>query len=1148
MGVAGTTEGGETGLRFAVLGPLEVTRSGERLPLGGRQQRAILAMLLAEPGTIVSVGRFGDTLWGQETPSGFVTTVRTYIFHLREVLEPDRGHGDPGKVLVTEPGGYRLDICGSVVDTAVFEDLVHAGRDALDRHAYEEASAALTRGLRLWRGEAFADIADLSFALPIVARLEAMRVIAQGLRIEADLALGRHAAVLPEIDRLVVEHPLQEQLHGQRITALYRLGRQSDALAAYRDIRSRLRDELGIEPGRQLKQLHRAVLAQDAVLDWHPPTAGDSPVPVAAATLDERGSPPPATPTGSLLLPANPGRSRLFGGRFQIASAVTAVLLSAGLLTVVVAQSTHSGASSFPANSVGYVNDDGSLGESVGVGLSPDGLTFGAGSLWAANRIDGTVSRIDPNTRVVLQTIPVGVLPNELAVTANDVWVVNFGDGTVTRINARTSIPVESVVVGNQPVGIASGPSGVWVANRGDNTIQRINPDTGKADKAVDVGDSPSGIAVDATGVWVCSDIDGTVSEFDPVSRQPGSSIPVGGGPAGIALTDDDVWVANQLSQTVTRIDRTTDATVTIPVGDGPHSVQVVGDGVWVSNEYDGTITRIDASSNQTQSWAVGASPRGLTEVDGRIWVASGAFAAAGHQGGTLRVVGDTIPGASGVVDPAAVDDPETISAERLVHDGLMAHAMSGGAASQSLVPDLALARPRPSNGDRTYAFALRPGIRYSTGREVHAADFRTGLLKALTVGGNQEYFAGIVGGRQCIDHPASCDLSAGLITDDAARRVIFNLVAPDPQFLQKLASFVYPVPPGTPATLSRGPVPGTGPYMIAAHVPNKQFSLKRNPHFRQWSFAAQPAGYPDVIDFRALPDGEAAAGQVVAGRADVANLSHSTSAGRQELARRYPAQYRTQVLAQTDFEYLNTAVAPFDDIRVRRALNYAVDRNQLVAIKSVAATYSATCQVLPPNFPSYRWYCPYTTGARDGRYHGPDLVKAKELVRLSGTRGMTVTIQGTPADHELSGYFATVLRSLGYPVRLRELPHSTRQGVFFRAQKQVQMASGPGWIADYPAGSNFYDAVFSCKTAIRGRGWYCDPKVERMAAGAHAAERSDPAKAGRLWTQVDRLITDDAPVVALGNATPATLISARVGNYQSSPVVGPMLSQMWVR
>ena len=497
------------------------------------------------------------------------------------------------------------------------------------------------------------------------------------------------------------------------------------------------------------------------------------------------------------------------------------------------------------------------------------------------------------------------------------------------------------------------------------------------------------------------------------------------------------------------------------------------------------------------------------------------------------------------MIDPAAVHDTVTMPAERFVYDGLVAHAMSDGVASQTLVPDPALALPRPSNGDKTYAFTLRPGIRYSTGREVHAADFRTGVLKALTVGGNRKYFASIVGGRQCIDHPASCDLSAGLITDDATRRVTFNLVASDSQFLHKLAYFVHPVPSGTPTTVSRSPVPGTGPYMIVAYVPGKKFTLARNPHFRQWSFAAQPDGYPDVIDFRRLTDGKAAA-EVIAGRADVAGFS-STAAVRADLARRYPAQFKEQLLAETSFEYLNTAMAPFDDIRVREALNYAVDRNRLVAIMGATARYRVTCQILPPNFPSYRWYCPYTTGARDGRYHGPDLAKAKELVRLSRTRGMAVTIRGTAEDHELNSYVATVLRQLGYTVKLREVSPTLDSGLL-RALRHVQITSAPGWIADYPAGSTFYDAVFSCKTAVVGAGWYCNPQVERAAAEANRTRVSDPAKASSLWTEVDRLITDGAPVVALGNATSTTLISRRVGNYQSSSLVGPLLSQMWVR
>jgi DNA-binding SARP family transcriptional activator len=143
LAVAGTTESGESGLHFAVLGPLQVTRKGERLALGGPQQRAVLALLLAEAGAVVSVGRLADALWGEDTPSGFVTTVQTYVFHLREVLEPGRGHGQTWRVLVTEPGsGYRLDTRGSSVDSVLFEGSVRAGRDAMGRGAYDEALIA----------------------------------------------------------------------------------------------------------------------------------------------------------------------------------------------------------------------------------------------------------------------------------------------------------------------------------------------------------------------------------------------------------------------------------------------------------------------------------------------------------------------------------------------------------------------------------------------------------------------------------------------------------------------------------------------------------------------------------------------------------------------------------------------------------------------------------------------------------------------------------------------------------------------------------------------------------------------------------------------------------------------------------------------
>ena len=902
--------------------------------------------------------------------------------------------------------------------------------------------------------------------------------------------------------------------------------------------------ELGIEPSVPLQQLHQDVLTHAEALDWRRPDdvsalAPESVIAPSSQELPVTTDEPPHEPSG-------PVSSRLRGPWARLATGAMAVVLATGAATVVAHPWIQSGPSSFPANSIGSINRDGSLEGSVNVGLSPDGLAYGGASLWVTNRTDGTVSRVDPKIRAVVQTIKVGASPVAITVTAHDVWVANFDDGTVSRINTLSNTVVDEIRVGVQPAAIASRPDGVWVANRGDGTIQRIDPATSRTDKPVAVGEGPDGIAIDKTSLWVCNAVDGTVVEIDPTTLQQGRSVVVGAGPRGVALTSGDVWVASQLSQSVTRISRTTGAVRTINVGDGPHSLVLAGDAVWVSNEYDGTITRIDPTSNAVaNSMYVGASPRGLTAAGGSIWVASGAFADAGHKGGTLRVVANQLPGELGV-DPTAGYDPYTDSAERLVYDGLVAFGMSGGLGSDSLVPDLAVALPRPSNANTTYAFTLRSGIRYSTGREVKAADFRTGLLKALTVGGNPEYYAGIIGGRNCIDHPATCDLSAGLITDNVTRSVTFNLVAPDSVFLDKLAWLVYPVPPGTPATMSRNPIPGTGPYLISAYEQGRKFSLRPNTYFRQWSFAAQPAGYPDVISFGKVADGKAATDEVTEGRADVARVWPASGSLRDDLAKTYPSQFKSQVRAQTVFEYLNTRMPPFNDLRVRQALNFAVDRNRLVDIQGANGLFHLTCQVLPPNFPSYHWYCPYTSGPANDAYDGPDLARARELVRLSGTRGTAVTVRGVAsgAGHTLNLYFATVLRQLDYRVRLQELPDDFD---FIGSGDKAQITSAPGWIADYPDASQFYDNVFSCRSAVAGIG-YCNPKIERVATEAHAAGLADPGRAARLWTEVDRLITDDAPVVSLGNNTATWFVSQTVGNYQSNALVGPLLSQIWVR
>jgi YVTN family beta-propeller protein len=1147
-------------LAFGLLGPLQVTRAGVPVPLGGRQQRAVLALLLAEGGTVVSLPRIADALWGEHVPAGFAATVQTYVFHLREVLEPGRERGMSARVLVTEPGGYRLRGGDAAVDATRFEQLVRDGRAQLAQHESAGAAASLTGALALWRGEVLADLADFDFVAPLAARLQQLRRSAIGSRIEAELALGHHHAAIGELDELVARHPLDEELHAARILALYRGGRQSDALDAYRGVRTVLRDELGIEPGSRLQQLHRDVLTHDPKLDR----------PSSSSEMTAGDGHPASVPeaTGAQSVPPGQGRRvRSRRRRWLIGAAAAAVLAAAGSITAVVAaNSPRSSLRALPANGVGAMHADGSLHDAVRVGLSPAGLAYGAGSLWATNTTDGTVSRIDPATHAVVDTIAVGAAPAAVTVTGDAVWVANSGDGTVSWINASSNTVVDTVRVGTLPSTIASGPGGLWVANSGDDTVQRIDPGTGETGPAIPVGAGPDGIAVDQHAVWVANGRDGTVSKLDAKTGARLKLIPVGAGAEGLAVVSGAVWVANSLELTVSRIDPATDRVVaTVQVGDGPSSVVAGPTSVWVSDEYDGTLAEIDsASDHERRRLSIGGSPRGLALVGSTLWLAVDAFSTPGHVGGTLTVdSASSLPGAVDGIDPANNDDWSFIEAEGLIYDGLVGFRhVDGAAGGVTLVPDLAATLPRPTDGGLTYAFTLRPGIRYSTGTTVQAADIRRGLQRALTLGSfTAGYYSGVVGARSCQAHPTSCDLSRGVWTDDATRRVTFHLTAPDPGFLDKLTRFVYPAPSDSPTMQVKAPQPGTGPYMISGYkAGEKQFTLTRNPYFRQWSYAAQPTGYPDVIRWRQVPELSRSVTDVVAGRADMLLIMNDTPREQlpilADLARRYPARLHPVLWFQTSYAFLNTAVAPFNDIRVRQALNYAVDRSHLVDLAGGAALAAPTCQFFPPDFPGYQHYCPYTAGpSGKAGYQGPNLAAARRLVAASATAGTAVTVVGPDINLASDEYFVSLLRELRYRAMLREIPDLNRYFAYvFDSRNRVQIGV-LYWAADFPTPANFFDVNLSCNSFVPANpasngnpSQYCRPAVDKLAAEALAAQTTDPTYSCRLWAQVDRTITDDAPVVATVNGKIETFVSTRLGNFQSNPQLGPLFDQMWIQ
>ena len=241
-------------LDFRILGPLEVSEDGRPLPLGGQKQRALLALLLLKAGKVVSTDRLIDELWAGEPPRTAATSLQNLISALRRLL---------GRELVaTRPPGYLLDVDPGGVDVFRLDALLVEAKQADP----SERADLLREALALWRGEPLAEFAYEGFAQAEIARLEELHLSVLEDRIEADLALGRHAELVGELDALVARNPLRERLRGQLMLALYRSGRQANALHAYQDARRALLEGLGIDPGPALQQLHAAILRQERSL------------------------------------------------------------------------------------------------------------------------------------------------------------------------------------------------------------------------------------------------------------------------------------------------------------------------------------------------------------------------------------------------------------------------------------------------------------------------------------------------------------------------------------------------------------------------------------------------------------------------------------------------------------------------------------------------------------------------------------------------------------------------------------------------------------------------------------------------------------------------------------------------------------------
>jgi peptide/nickel transport system substrate-binding protein len=382
------------------------------------------------------------------------------------------------------------------------------------------------------------------------------------------------------------------------------------------------------------------------------------------------------------------------------------------------------------------------------------------------------------------------------------------------------------------------------------------------------------------------------------------------------------------------------------------------------------------------------------------------------------------------------------------------------------------------------------------------------------------------------------------------SRTVTIHLTASDPDFLFKLTEYAYaaPVPPGTPdEVVGARPVPGTGPYRIVS-VSSSAIRFARNPFFHEWSHAAQPDGNPDAIVVSYSPSHAATVASIIAGKADW-TFDLIPPAELRELLLRHPALLHSNPAPLVEFLPLNTHVAPFNDVRVRWALNLALDRRRIVDMYGGPTVATPTCQPLTPSIPGFRRYCPYTRDPRpDGQWSAPDLNRARALVAASGTRGERVDVWGTTDEvaipRQEPAYVASVLRSLGYRTHLHLAPFSQ---ITSPIRRRFQLSVDGDWSAEYPDPDSYIPRFFGCGGGL-SNGYYCNHRLDRQMREASQLELQSPLRAEATWTAVDHRLTDQAVWAPTVDLRAVELVSPRLGNYQFNPIWGFLADQVWLR
>jgi peptide/nickel transport system substrate-binding protein len=907
------------------------------------------------------------------------------------------------------------------------------------------------------------------------------------------------------------------------MVALHRAGRKPEALRVYDEARRTLAEELGLEPGATLRRLQLAVLNDDEALA------------VPARPL----------PQAAMRRPVMSGPRAWFlsaGGLLLVGAAIAVATISA------TRDRPSAGIVSVPPNSLAAIDPDTNrVVVQIPAVAGPSSVVFADGDLWVANVDDATVQRVDLDAGRVVNTIPTGSAPIGLAAGDGQVWAIG-GDGVVRRIDplfskivARVPTIKAGTLLHGAPVAgaLAATNGAVWALSGGSFSaprLFRIDPGARRARAVLALGDGPTAVTTGFGDLWATDSFDNTVTRIDE-SGVVIETIPVGRGARAVAVGEGAVWVADSLDDAVVRIDPATNSvTTTIPVGRFPSAVAIGAGAVWVTNRNDGTVSRIDPRTNDAESIKVGAGPAGVVFAAGSVWFT------------TQESPPSTPVSARDVIRVSAAEefgtDPALNALPQVSHATcakLLNYPDAPAPAGTQLVPEVAAALPALSADGRTYTFMIRDGFAFSPPRSserVTAQTFRHAIERSLSprTGVGAAQFVSDIAGEDAFLARRTSHIS-GLVAK--GRSLAITLVEPDPSFPTRISMpFFCAVPLDTPS----GPdplraIPAAGPYYVASEVPGRRIVLKRNP-----SYHGSRPRRPREIHFMLGSEASEAIDDVIAGKADYALVNPPPERDPELLARYGPAspaagagrqQYFVEPTLQFAYLELNTGRPLFSDVRLRRAVNYAIDRRELARLGSwVSGPFQSipTQQYLPPTLP----------GASRGVLYPPggDLRAARRLApHAHGTALLYTCSDDARLCRRAAELVKANLAPLGLDVDIKEFPYPEQ---FVRAQRKGEPYDIliSHWGIDYPDPSDVLNTLLDRRDLGPELAGSLDRARRLSGQARYAAYRA-------LSVEIAR---EAAPWVPYAVGSARDLFSARIGCQVFQPVYGMDLGALCTR